>query len=100
MQVEWEIRRLQKRFLHFDSGFVVVVELEDNVGEAFEIRIDRAIEGELDVARVKAALLRIVIADFDAIEVARRRSGERKHSVERNVHVILAAANRDRRREG
>ena len=73
LQIERQTGRLQKRFLDFDLGFVIVVEFENDVGEAFEVRIDRAIERELDVARVEAALLRIVIADFEAIEVARAR---------------------------
>ena len=37
---------------HFHRGFVVVIELENNVGEAFEIRIDSAVESELDAARL------------------------------------------------
>src|SRR6267143_1842591 len=92
LQVEGQTSCLQKRFFDFDFGLVVVVELENNVGEAFEVRIDRAIECELDVPRVESPLLRIVIADFDVIEIARARAGERKQSVERNVHVIFAAA--------
>src|SRR5439155_19646437 len=72
-QNERQTGRLQERFLDFDFGLVVVVELENNVGEAFEVRIDRAVEGELNVARVESTLLRIVVADFDVIEIARAR---------------------------
>ena len=68
---EWQVGRLHESFLDFDLGFVVVVEFENDVGETFEVRIDRAIEGELDVARVEPALLRIVVADFDMGKVAR-----------------------------
>ena len=82
LEVERKIGRLKKCFLHLDFGFVVVVELEDNVGEAFEVGIDRAVERELDVARIESALLRIVIAHFDMIEIARARVGEREHSIE------------------
>src|SRR5438552_16715169 len=78
LQVERQTRRLQERFLHFHFGLVVVVELENNVGETFEVRIDRAIERELDVARVEAALLRIVVVYFDMIEITRARAGERE----------------------
>ena len=56
----------------------------------------RAVQGELKIARVKTSLLRIMISYFDTIEVTRARIGERKQSVEGDVHVVLATANRDR----
>ena len=62
---------MQERFLDFHFGLVVVVQLENNVGETFEVRIDRAVERQLDIARVETALLRIMVAHFDVIEVAR-----------------------------
>src|SRR5438552_7180925 len=97
LQIERQTGRLQERFLDFDFGLVVVVELENNVGETFEVRIDRAVEGELNVARVESTLLRIVVADFDVIEIARARTGEREQPIERDVHVIFpTAADRDR----
>ena len=71
LEIEWQIRRLEKGFLHFDLGLVVVIEFENDVGETFEVGIDRAVERELDVAGVESTLLRIVIANFDVIEVAR-----------------------------
>ena len=89
---------MQERFLDFHFGLVVVVQLENNVGETFEVRIDRAVERQLDIARVEAALLRIVIAYFDVIEVARGRASQREQSVEGDVHVIFSATNRDRLR--
>ena len=100
LKIEWQARRLQERLLNFDLRLVVVVELENNVGETFEVRIDRAIKGELDVARVESALLRIVITDFDVIEIARARAGEGKQSIERDVHIILAATDGDRLSQG
>ena len=90
---------MQECFLDFDFGLVVVVQFEDDVGEPFEVRIDRAVKGELDVACIKTALLRVVIANLDAIEIARAGVREREHSVEGDVHVVFAAANRDRLRE-
>src|SRR5207253_4020369 len=87
LQVERETGRLQERFLDFDLGLIVVVELENNIGEAFEVRINRAVKRELDVAGVEAALLRIVIAHFDVIEVSRARISEREQAVEGDVHV-------------
>ena len=66
LQVERKIGRLEKCFLDFDLGFVVVVQLEHDVGEALKVGIDRSIESELDIAGVKSALLRIMIADFDS----------------------------------
>src|SRR5260370_42279400 len=73
LQVERQAGRLQERLFDFDFGLIVVVELENNVGETFEVRIDRTVERELEVAGVESALLRIVVADFDVIEVARTR---------------------------
>src|SRR5207245_629496 len=95
LKIEWQTRRLLESLLNFDLGFVVVVELEDDVGEPFEIGIDRAVEGELGVACVESALLRIVVSALDVIEIARARPCEGKHSIERNVHVIFAAADRN-----
>ncbi len=76
LQIERQTGCLQERLLDFDLGLIVIVELENNVGETFEVRIDRAIKRELDVARVETTLLRIVITDFDVIEIARARAGE------------------------
>ena len=39
--------RLQESFFELDIGFVVVVQFLDNIGEAFEVRINRAVEREL-----------------------------------------------------
>src|SRR5438876_8346549 len=71
---------------------VVVVQLENDVRESFEVRVHRAVERELDVARVESSLLRIVVADLDVIEVACAGIGEREQAVEGDVHVISAAA--------
>ena len=81
LEVERKTGRLQERFFDLDCGFVVVVQLEDNVGETFEVRIDRAIERQLDVAGVEPALLWIVVAYFDVVEITSARAGERKQSV-------------------
>src|SRR5438552_14822504 len=95
LQVEWQASRLHECFLYFDLGFVVVVQLENDVRESFEVRIDRAVERQLDIARIEASLLRIVIADLDVIEVARAGISKRKQSIEGNVHVIFPAADGD-----
>ena len=84
-----QTRRLEKRFFKLDLGFVVVVELEHDVREPFEVRIDRAIERDLSIAPIEAALERIVIAHFEPIQMTIARSREGKHSVERDVHVVL-----------
>src|SRR5438093_5409966 len=81
LQVEWQASRLHECFLYFDLGFVVVVQLENDVRESFEVRIDRAVERQLDIARIEASLLRIVIADLDVIEVARAGISKRKQSI-------------------
>src|SRR5438067_12042442 len=84
-----QTRRLQKRFFKLDLGFVVVVELEHDVREPFEVRINRAIERDLGIAPIEAALERIVVAHFEPIEMSLARSREGKQSVERDVHVVL-----------
>ena len=89
---------MQERFLDFHLGLVVVVQLENDVGETFEVRIDRAGERQLDITRIEAALLRIVIAHFDVIEIARAGVSEGEQSVKGDVHVIFAATDRDRLR--
>src|SRR5438876_2010816 len=91
LQVEWQASRLHECFLYFDLGFVVVVQLENDVRESFEVRVHRAVERQLDVARIEAALLRVVIANLDVIKIARAGVSECKQTVERNVHVISAA---------
>jgi len=55
---------LEKCLLEFDLGRVVVIELENNIREPLEIRIDRAIDGDFRVAGIEAPLLRIVVADM------------------------------------
>src|SRR5439155_14078370 len=92
LEIERQVRRLHECFLYFDLGFVVVVQLENDVRESFEVRVNRAVERELDVARVESSLLRIVVADLDVIEVACAGIGEREQAVEGDVHVISAAA--------
>ena len=89
---------MHERFLDFDLGLVVVVQFENDIGESFEVRIDRAVKGELDVTRVEAALLWIVIAHLDVIEISRAGISEREQPIERNVHVSFAATDGDRLR--
>src|SRR5216117_893429 len=91
LQIERQASRLHECFLYFDLGFVVVVQLENDVRESFEVRVHRAVERELDVTRIETALLRIVVADLDVIEVACAGIGEREQAVEADVHVISAA---------
>src|SRR6266566_6036897 len=98
LQVERQTGRLHECFFDFDIGLVVVVQLENDVGETFEVRINRTVKGELYVAGIEAALLRIVITYFDVIKILRAGISERKQTIERNVHVIFTAADRDRLR--
>src|SRR3954468_14541829 len=83
LQAEGQVCCLEEGFFQLDLGFVVVIELQDDVREAFEIRVDRAIEGDLGIASIEATLLRIVVADFELIEMAIARCCESKHAVER-----------------
>ena len=82
LQSPRKVCRLHERLLDLDRRFVVVVELEHDVGKALEVRIDRAVQGQLRVARVEATLLRIMVADLDIVEVARARVGQRSDVVE------------------
>src|SRR4051794_6277436 len=84
LQTERKARRLEECFFELDLRLVIVVELQDDVREAFEERIDSAIECDLRIAGVEAALLRIVVADFDVVNVTRARGREREHAVERD----------------
>ena len=92
LQIEWQVRRLHECFFDFDLGFIVVVQFENNIGEAFEVRINRSVERELDVAGVESALLRIMITYFNVIKIGRAGISEREQAVEGNIHVIFAAA--------
>src|SRR2546430_6083371 len=96
LKIERQTRCLEERLFDFDICVVVVIEFEDDVGETFEIRIDCAVEGEFDVAGVESTLLRIVVSALDVIKIARGRAGERKQSIERDVHVIFSATDGDR----
>ncbi len=92
LQIERQARRLHECFFDFDLGFIVVIQFENNIGEPFEVRVDRAVERQLDVARVETTLLRIVIAYFDVVEIGRAGISEREQAVEGNIHIIFAAA--------
>src|SRR6266481_5199164 len=81
LQVERQTGRLHKCFFHFDIGLVVVVQLENDVGETFEVRINRTVKRQLYVASIKAALLRIVITYFDVIKILRAGISECKQAV-------------------
>src|SRR5215469_12485598 len=95
LKVERQTRCLHECFFNFDFGFVVVVQFENNVRETFEVRIHRPVKRELDVARVETALLRIMIAYFNVIEVTRTRISEREQSIKRDIHVSFAATDCD-----
>ena len=97
LQIPRQRGRLHERLLHLQRGLVGVIELEDDVREPLEIRVHRAVERQLRIARVEAALLRIVVADFEPIEMLLGRDRSREHPVEGDVQVILPAA-RDRDR--
>src|SRR5882724_7188819 len=81
LQVERQASRLHECFFDFDLGLVVVVQLENDVGETLEVRINRTVKGELYVAGIEAALLRIVITYFDVIKILRAGISECKQSV-------------------
>ena len=82
LQIIPQARGLQESFLEFDFGLVVIVQQENNVREPLELRVDCAVKRQLGVARVEAALLGIVVAHLDVVEIGRARISKRKHTVE------------------
>src|SRR5436305_11625695 len=96
LKIEWQTGRLQECFFSFHVRVVVVIELENNIGETFEVRIDCAVKCQFDIASIESALLWIVIADLDSIEIAGAGISQREQPIERDVHVILPATNGDR----
>jgi hypothetical protein len=82
LKIEGQVCRLQECFFDFDLGLIVVIQFENNIRETLEVRVNRAVESELDIACVVSAMLRIVVANFVAIEIARARVGLRKQSLE------------------
>jgi hypothetical protein len=88
LQAPGKRRRLHEGFLDFDRRLVVVVELEDDVGESFEIWVDGAVQGQLGVARIETALLRVVVADFESIQMPRSRRRRNCPSNERLRNVF------------
>src|SRR5207247_10696088 len=98
LQIERQTSCLHERLFNFNLVFIVVIQFENDVREPFEVRIDRPIKRQLNVPRVKTALLRIMIANFDVIQISGTGISECKQSIERNVHVISATADGDRLR--
>ena len=82
LQIVGQAGGLQESFLEFDFSVVVIVQQENDIREALEIRIDCAVKRQFSVARVETALLRIVVAHLDVVEIGRARVGKRKHTVE------------------
>src|SRR2546430_135806 len=85
LQVKGQAGGLQECFFGLDAGLIIVVELEDDIGETFEVGIDRAVKSQLDVPSVEAALLRVVVAYLHVVKIARARAGQSKHRVEGDV---------------
>ena len=81
LEVEWQARCLHESLFNFDFSFVVVIQFENDVSETFEVRIDRAVERELGVTRIETALLRIMVANLDVMEIACAGIRERKQTI-------------------
>ena len=62
LQIGRERGGLEIGFFQLDSGSIVFVQLEDDIGKSLEIRVHRPIEGNFRVAERKAAFDGIVIA--------------------------------------
>ena len=97
LQAVGQAGRLEKRFFQLDLRLVVVVELENDVREPFEVRIDRAVERDFGVAPVEPSLLRIVVAHFEPVEMPLARRGHGEETIERDVHVVLVTSAADDR---
>src|SRR5438046_7908942 len=85
LEIIGQVRRLHECFFNFDLGFVVVIQLENDVGEAFEVRIDCAVKRKFGVTRVEAALLWIVVANLDVMEISGTGISEREQTIQRTV---------------
>src|SRR5262245_47380573 len=76
-------RRLQPiRFSELDRRLVVLVELEDDVRHALEVRVDRAVEEDLRVGHRETALVGVVVAELERAYVRGGRPAEVEQRVE------------------
>src|SRR5438067_12913169 len=82
LEVKRQAGRLHECFFDFHFRLIVVIQLENDVRKTFEVRIDRTVKRQLGVTRVEAALLRIVIANLDVMEIACAGISERTQTVE------------------
>src|SRR5258707_3092153 len=98
LQIERQTSCLHECLLNFNLGFIVVIQFENDVREPFEVKIDRPVKRQLNVTRVKTALLWIMIADFDVIQIAGTGISECTQFIERHDHVNSAATDSDRLR--
>ena len=64
LKVSWQGGRLQIGFLELDLRFVVLVQLENDIPETFEIRVHSAVHGNFSIAQREAAFNWIVIAQL------------------------------------
>src|SRR4030095_13531078 len=91
LKVRRQRSALRVHFLQFDFRFIVLVELEHHVGEALEVGIDGAIQGNFRVAQREASTDGIVISQLQfSARIARRRSAQVNQGVEADVHVRLS----------
>ena len=81
MQIVRQTRGLQEGFLEFDLGLVVVVQQKNDVRKPLKVRIDCSVKRQFGVTRIKATLLRVVVANLDVMEIGGAGIGERKHTV-------------------
>ena len=88
---------MQVSLLEFDGRLVVLVQFQNDVGEALEIGIDRAIDGDFRVAQGKAALEGIMITQLQPGRRIRHAgpAGINQRAVA-DVHVSGAGTRRDR----
>src|SRR5204862_7311173 len=78
---------LQIRLFQLDARFVVPIELEDNVSEAFEIGINRAVQRDFGVAQGETALDWIMIAELQPLGwIGIRRPSGVHQGVETDIH--------------
>src|SRR5262249_30883854 len=88
LEIGRERRRLEETFLELDFRFVVPVQLQHDVRETLEIRIDRAIDGDLRIAQRETALARIVVAELKLRRgIILRRPARVDQRAETEVHV-------------
>src|SRR5882672_814269 len=88
LQIRRKGCRLKVSFFQLDLGLIVFVELENDIGEALEVGIDRPIKRDLGVAQREPALDRIMVPKLEHSRgIGGCRSAYIHEGIETDVHI-------------